>query len=157
MGECESSVHPSSPEMTDLQLCPWESLCRVVNVVYKFAICIFAQLEFFVHNTFVRGRGKLHYFKISQRHEDSLILSRVPGLEILGYRLAKTFIQNFLLMNIFANPILFSDPVFWTKPQEPHLRWESLLRGQVCHSITNATTCHTSHFINGVVKWQQRW
>ena len=38
-----------------------------------------------------------------------------------GILVGQKFIQNFLLMNIFANPILFSDPVFWTKPQEPHL------------------------------------
>lgn len=116
-----------SPEEIDHPLCPWESTCEGVSEldVLQFVICIFAKPESWVHNTAGRWKLKEGYcHKISQRHEGSLILSKVPGLEILRYRLAKKFIH--VCCSIFwktSKELLgqfFSDPVFWTKPQGIH-------------------------------------
>ena len=119
-----TSIQVSFPEGTDHPLCPWESICAWVSeLVYYNFLYVFCKSESWFHNTVGRWRREVYCYRMSSKHENSSLLYRVPGLEILGYWLAKKFFQNFLLMNIFANPILFSDPVFWTKPQEPHLSY----------------------------------
>lgn len=109
-----------SPEEIDHPLCPWESTCEGVSELDDMHFC-----KTWVHNRAGRWKLKEGYcHKISQRHEGSLILSKVPGLEILRYRLAKKFIH--VCYSIFwktSKELLgqfFSDPVFWTKPQGIH-------------------------------------
>lgn len=88
----ENILSPAlSLERTDHPLCPW-SICEGVSElgVLQFVICIFVKPESWVHNTSGRGRKEEYCHKISQRHEGSLILSKVPGLEILRYGLTKS-------------------------------------------------------------------
>ena len=63
---------------------------------------------------FERWRGKGYCSKVSQRHGNSLILSRVHGLEIMAYLLAKMSIHilcNILwkIPNDLCGPILFTE------------------------------------------------
>ena len=97
-----------------------------VNLMYyNLWYAFFAKPESWVHSRAGRWRLKEGYcHKIRQRHEGSLILSKVPGLEILRYRLAKKFIHVCCSILWKASKELlghfFSDPVFWTKPQGTH-------------------------------------
>ena len=124
----ENVLSPTlSPEGTHHPLCPWDSICEGLSEldVLQFVICIFAKPESWVHSRAGRWRLKEGYcHKIRQRHEGSLILSKVPGLEILRYRLAKKFIHVCCSILWKASKELlghfFSDPVFWTKPQGTH-------------------------------------
>ena len=128
-GEC--SVSCSFPRGNWSPIMPMRqhlwSICEGVSElgVLQFVICIFAKPESWVHNTSGRGRKEGYCHKISQRYEGSLILSKVPGLEILRYGLAKKFIHVCCSIlwktskELFGQ--FFSDPVFWTKPQGTHL------------------------------------
>ena len=64
-----------------------------VNSVYYSLWCAFLKKsESCVHNMAEKWRKEGYCYKISQRHENYLILNRIPGLEILRHGLAKEFI-----------------------------------------------------------------
>ena len=54
---------------------------------------------------------------MNERHENSSVLIRFPGFEIVGYWLAKKVHPAFSVMDILAKQVYFSDPAFWTKLQ----------------------------------------
>lgn len=96
------------------------------------------------------------------RHENSSILIRFPGLEIVGYWLAKKVHLAFSVINILANPIYFSDPAFWTNLplfyprtgfEKPHLHFFSL--GSYCDPCEFSRNKVSLAEVNSSQGWSQ--
>lgn len=95
-------------------LCPWESICAWVSeLVYYSFLYVFCKSESWFLNTV--GRWETWGVLLQNEQQAWKFFNPVHGSWPwnTGILVGQKFFQNFLLMNIFANPILFSDPVFW--------------------------------------------